>query len=296
MQLNRLLVLPLIAFAIVHLPKTLAADNPDLDAFITAVDKDDTGRVQDMLVDTPTLPTEMRDQDSTTAMHHLRSVKMAQVLLDAGGSLIAPDGQYKASPLRWAASRFYDAKTANPQLIQFLRSKGADEPDIFFAVAIGDVDRVKQLLAKDPTLVKTHDVDHDVITGGGSTPLHVAAYCGQVEVGKLLVENGADVHDRGGWGNTEALEKACWTGHLEMVEFLIDKGAKIDGTDNVYAHTPLYNAAVKGRLDIVKVLLAHGAKKDPSLVSAVEDASRKKGGDPIPGTPDDYKQILELLR
>ena len=53
----------------------------------------------------------------------------------------------------------------------------------------GDLDKVQQILNMRPELINCRDVDDR-----NSTPLHFAARHNQIEVVKLLLGRGADVH------------------------------------------------------------------------------------------------------
>jgi len=68
-------------------------------------------------------------------------------------------------------------------------------------------------------------IDANAQDGRDATALHIAAACGRVEIGKLLIEYGADVDfliDEGG----TPLMAACAFSQAGMVEFLISKGAQ----------------------------------------------------------------------
>ena len=54
------------------------------------------------------------------------------------------------------------------------------------------------------------------------------------------------------------LHNAAWHGQLEIVEMLIDRGATIDAETEL-KQTPLIFATFKGHHEIVKVLLSKGA-------------------------------------
>jgi ankyrin repeat protein len=274
-------------------PPAIAAVKSPIDEFIDAIRNDDVKRVQQLLDEDPSLATAEVRSDGSTPLHYVRSAKVAGLLLDQGANLFALDRRYRATPLRWAAERFHNPHLSNLDLIHYLQSKGASEPDIFFAVAIGDVDRVKLLLSQDKKLAVTPGDGDDILADGGA-PLHLAAYNGQLAVAKMLVENGASVNDRGGWHDTEPLEKASWTGRADVVTFLLDHGAKIDGVDPDYSNSPLYNAATAGRAGVVMILLDRGAKVRPNLVHEVEVALKEPGSDPE--LKADYQRIIDRLK
>ena len=77
----------------------------------------------------------------------------------------------------------------------------AGTKQILKAAKKGDVATVRELLARDPSLVRSRDKD-------GSTPLHCAAWNGQAGVAELLLQAGADVNDHNQnehWGTTPLL-------------------------------------------------------------------------------------------
>jgi ankyrin repeat protein len=59
---------------------------------------------------------------------------------------------------------------------------------------------------------------------GVGTPLHVAAYRGDLAIVQLLLQKGASLHTRGNFGLTP-LEVACQEGKEAVVRLLLDKGA-----------------------------------------------------------------------
>lgn len=136
---------------------------------------------------------------------------------------------------------------------EFLRAyfaKPALDDSIQDAVKTGDVARVRERLEKEPQLVALRD--HT-----GVTLLHLAAWWGQADVAKLLLEKGADKEAKDGGGNTPLLWAARW-GQRDVVELLLTHGASpkssVQGD-----YTPLHLAAQYGHLEISELLLAHGA-------------------------------------
>ena len=61
--------------------------------------------------------------------------------------------------------------------------------ELFSAVAAGDADRVRELLASDPAAATSRDNE-------GATPLHHATLNGHRDIVALLLRNGADINAR----------------------------------------------------------------------------------------------------
>jgi len=159
------------------------------------------------------------------------------------------------------------------------------QTDIYGAIRSGDVARLKAMLARSPDLInKRGDM--------GITPLHIAAEEGNVDIIKLLIENGLHtgvvdwigntaLHVASAKGHTQAvavlhehgadpaarnnqsdtpLHLAADAGHVDVARLLIEIGADINGLD-YRNQTPLKRAQDRGRKEIVELLLKHGAKQ-----------------------------------
>src|SRR3989442_3817734 len=61
----------------------------------------------------------------------------------------------------------------------------------------------------------------------GDTPLHIAAVSGDVKVGKILLDAGADPNVHGEYGNT-ALHEAVGQKNFEFVKLLLTHGASTE--------------------------------------------------------------------
>jgi ankyrin repeat protein len=260
------------------------------------VRSDDIDQVTAMLAKDPTLAKQMRIDNGATPLHQARSVAMAKLLLDNGADINARKTPRSGSPLRWAASRLCDRNPKTRDVVQFLQSKGASEPDIYFAAAVGDIPQMEKLLAADPSLIEKNSRSDDILFDACS-PLQIAAYADQYDSAKFLIEHGANVHNRSGWHKTEALEKAAWVGGADVVALLLDHGASVNGVDKVFDDLPIQNAATMGYADVVKILLAHGATVPRKLIPAVRTAMQHPDttDGPTPGSPDDFRQVLEML-
>ncbi|MDH4196679.1 MAG: ankyrin repeat domain-containing protein [Candidatus Aminicenantes bacterium] len=108
-------------------------------------------------------------------------------------------------------------RTAGVLFLFLIMSGLAQSQEIFDLLRKGDVAAVKALIEKSPQLVEARD-------GDGDTPLHYAAYGGNVD----------------------------------LINYFIDKGAKLELQD-AQLKTPLHLAAMSNRQDVVAALLKRGA-------------------------------------
>ena len=91
----------------------------------------------------------------------------------------------------------------------------------------------------------------------GATYLHFAAYLGDVDATKMLIEDNAEVNavDDNEW---TALHNAAWKGFVDVAKVLIEEGADVNAVDE-FKYTALHWAAQKGYVEVAKVLLKNGA-------------------------------------
>lgn len=122
--------------------------------------------------------------------------------------------------------------------------------EIHDAVAAGNVEQVRTLLAADPTLINDRDTAQ-------SLPLHRAAYYGNTAIIKLLLDNGADINI-GDRENTSPLTIAAMLNQMEAVRLLTERGASVTARD-INGETPLVSATRRGNLEMVRYLIGHGA-------------------------------------
>lgn len=96
--------------------------------------------------------------------------------------------------------------------------------------------------------------------------LRQAAHTGSLELVKLFISLGCDVHARG----EVALMDAAHKGHYEITRLLLNQGADL----HINQESALRFSAAKGHADIVKLLLDHGA--DPTTMDhkALRDATK----------------------
>jgi len=123
--------------------------------------------------------------------------------------------------------------------------------NVFEAAAFGKTDRLRELLAKDPTLANGFGDD-------GFQPLPLAAFYGHVDAARVLLEHGADP-------NT------------------LSRNERIK-TNALHAAAASENKSRDVRLELCKLLLEHGA--DPSIPQGDRgfraiDAARQNGDEEL---------------
>ena len=127
--------------------------------------------------------------------------------------------------------------------------------EIHLAAAGGDLDKVKDLLAGDATLISAQNQN-----ATRDLPLHSAATDGQLEVIRFLVESGAEV-DAGDSDGSTPLHVAALRGNLACVEYLVEKGADVAFQDRNGAWS-LSFALSGGNEEVVASLIEFGAPLD----------------------------------
>lgn len=120
------------------------------------------------------------------------------------------------------------------------------------------------------------NVEHRAKTG--LTPLMEAASGGYIEVGRVLLDKGADVNAAPVPSSRDtALTIAADKGHQKFVELLLYRGASVE-VKNKKGNSPLWLAANGGHLPVVEILYNHDAdidSQDNRKVSCLMAAFRK---------------------
>lgn len=93
--------------------------------------------------------------------------------------------------------------------------------------------------------------------GKGNTLLMLASYNGQIEMTRVLLENGGDPQLANDMGQIP-LAGAAFKGDAKMARLLIEYGADVNAR-MADGKTPLMFAAMFNRLEIIDLLLEHGA-------------------------------------
>ena len=124
----------------------------------------------------------------------------------------------------------------------------ADE--IHDAAKQGNLEKVRSLVEGDPALVAAKDK-------GGLTPLHWAAFSGNLDLVRFLLDRGAAVDAKNARGLT-ALVFTAAQGRTQAAGLLIERGADVN-VRNPMGMTPLIIAVEQGATGLVKTLIAAGA-------------------------------------
>jgi ankyrin repeat protein len=103
------------------------------------------------------------------------------------------------------------------------------------------------------------ELEADVVAQDNShlTPPHLALSNGSAGAAKLLLDNGANVHDVDDNGQTP-LHRASDSNHVDVMRLLLQHGASVDIQDNSHS-TPLHLASDLGSLEAVRLLLENRA-------------------------------------
>jgi ankyrin repeat protein len=130
--------------------------------------------------------------------------------------------------------------------------------DVFDAAAVGRTRGLEELLDGEPELVTSWSRD-------GFTALHLAAFFGQEDAVKVLLERGAEVNlvARHASIHVTPLHSAAAGGfHPEVVKLLLAHGADPNAAQDG-GFTPLHSAAQNDHREVAEALLEAGA--DPAL-------------------------------
>ena len=131
--------------------------------------------------------------------------------------------------------------------------------DVFDAAAVGRTRGLEELLDAEPELVTAWSPD-------GFTALHLAAFFGQEDAAKILVERGAEVSlvARNANIHVTPLHSAAAGSHPGIVKLLLEHGADPNAAQDG-GFTPLHSAAQNDDRESVEALLEAGA--DPALAN-----------------------------
>jgi ankyrin repeat protein len=169
----------------------------------------------------------------------------------AGGADINGPNDYGATVLAIATQR------DNYEMVRLLLESGAQVRAVVFHNAVArsgdDTDRIQLFL--------DHGAPIDEAATGlpGHTALMYAAEHGHVEVGKLLLDNGADINI-GDYFGDPAINVAAFYGQLAFLKMLVERGAELN-VPGRNRFTALSHAVSRGHTEVAEYLLSVGGEE-----------------------------------
>lgn len=122
------------------------------------------------------------------------------------------------------------------------------------ACALGDETRVRELLAGDPTLIRSRSAD-------GFPGLGLAIFFGHGALARWLIEQGADVNAPAeNAARVAPLHAAAAVRDRETMRLLLERGADANAKQQS-DFTPLHGAASRGDIEMAQLLIEHGADR-----------------------------------
>jgi hypothetical protein len=144
--------------------------------------------------------------------------------------------------------------------------------DFFETCALGTGEQIEAMLRTDAKLVMSWHTF-------GWTPLHFAAFAGNVETVDVLLAHGAEINERArNRFRNEPLAASLLAGQLDAAKRLITHGADVNARQAGGA-APIHEAALLGRRDLIDLLLENGAEigaRANDGRNAVSEAERGK--------------------
>lgn len=133
------------------------------------------------------------------------------------------------------------------------------------AVALGDAERVKSMLARDPALLHSRSAD-------GFPAAGLAIFFKHPELARWLIEQGADVNAAAENAQRVApVHAAAAVCDRDTMRLLLERGADPNAKQQM-DYTPLHGAASRGDVEMARLLLAHGADRNAKAADGMTPA------------------------
>jgi ankyrin repeat protein len=138
-----------------------------------------------------------------------------------------------------------------PEIASFLADKTV-AITVFEAAAVGKINNIIRILARNPLLVSAYSED-------GFQPLGLACFFGHLDSAEYLVKAGAPVNAHShNELNTAPIQSAAAGGHRKIVKMLLEHRAD-PNIRSQGGNTPLHAAAQNGDEEMIRILLYGGA-------------------------------------
>jgi ankyrin repeat protein len=182
---------------------------------IEAIKQNDFKAVQKFL---KTSDFDVTDRYKHSPLHkasYVGNAKIVQLLLDNGMDINAKD-IYGLTPISDAI------ESENLHIVKLLVANGVDINDPVCSSGLTALHRA---------------VDHDIV----NTPYHIEMRLRSIPLLKFLIASGANVNSSNNIQKKTPLHHAAFQGNLHVVKLLVANGAEIDKVD-VYGNTPIHVA------------------------------------------------------
>ena len=186
--------------------------------------------------------------------------------------------------------------TRPAEVLSHLIARGACV-DICTAAHMGNLDRVKELVGKDPSLAN-RVTDYNSYYPGSGSPLRNAAMGGHLEIVKFLLESGADpnLNEEGIAPHGAALHAASAGRHYEVAKLLLEHGANPNGEVESSADC-LSFAMMNSDQPMIELLKSYGAVRPTHLSAYYGDvASASAAFEADPTLADDPEALSNAAR
>ncbi len=195
-----------------------------------------------------------------TAIHG--NLEVAKLLIEAGADPSQEVTHPELAAIEGKNAIYIALQKSHVDVAQYLADSGA-ELDIWTASAVGQTERIKEILDRKPWLLAAPGRYQ-------FRPLHFAAAYGQPEAAEVLLKRGADPNVREGRGRSTALHLAARFGYDKVAAVLLEHGADPNAID-ASGVTPMdvargqhrareSNGTVADRQGFIELLEEHGAE------------------------------------
>jgi ankyrin repeat protein len=142
-----------------------------------------------------------------------------RLLIEHGADPIGEGDYHELGVIGWATA--WEYLNPSSEIVDYLQTHGARH-NIFSAVAIGDVEEIRQLLSLTPA-----DLERRMdMVNRRRRPLHLAVVKKQPQSLVTLLDLGANMESLDEAGFT-ALDQAALIGETKLAQILLDRGAKV---------------------------------------------------------------------
>ena len=222
---------------------------------------------------------------SSFPCHHETSVKKLLEMKDRNGSngehWSAGNGHLMCLQYLMDLSTNISDKNSEATLTDNRRKRRDGKTTLHYASRNGQTEIIQFLLSA------SNKYDVDVLSGDGTTPLHMAFYGGHLEAIKCLIDNKAKIYKKNEWecGIGHWIALSIQTDNERLVDILnymkelVDgKSYRIFGLVQKQGHSAIHKAAQKLNITVLKWLAEEAASWTPEQQNAAggEDACGNK--------------------